>query len=598
MRNVSIKNILMRMNVKVFVMRSIAILCLGVSMAAMVQAQSLEFVMDMVHNNPGEERYVTKYNNPSFLKAEGFNGMVTHWHVNCAITYDNFDPKVAEPKSDERLWIENKAKWIDAKIAECEKAGMDIYPFTDFIVFPDAIWEKYGDSIKRTSDGIGHSIGSKGEARIPDIQRKTTQELLRAQIQGVFSRFPQLDGVMLRFGETYLHDTPYHRGGSPIRKGNEGIQDHITFINILREEICVKQNKKLFYRTWDFGWFHVNPDYYLAVTNAIEPHPNLIFSIKYQEDDFLRMTAFNPTIGIGKHRQIVEAQSRMEAYGKGAHPYYSAYGVINGWPETKYEIKWGSYTGELADPEYPRGMKDVLDRGLLCGVYTWSHGGGWQGPYISNEIWTDLNTYVVSKWGQNPYCSEEELFYLFAEEKLGLSGFDADIFRQISLLSIEAVRKGHCNSYTFNDKWWARDEFFSVASNHKVISSILEKGVEEKVLAEKAEASAMWRQIVALSEQLSLSDSVTQEAIRVSCQYGRIKFELIEQMWILMIEDAKEAEEQNKEIIVNAISRYDALWADWKKLKKSSDQCATLYTDLAFRNKLEGSIRELVERLR
>jgi hypothetical protein len=102
----------------------------------------------------------------------------------------------------------------------------------------------------------------------------------------------------LRFGETYLHDTPYHLGGSPINNDDRlSIADHILLINILRDEVCVKRNKKLFYRTWDFGYrFHNNPDYYLAVTNAIEIHPNLFFSIKYQQGDFHRMTPFNPCL--------------------------------------------------------------------------------------------------------------------------------------------------------------------------------------------------------------------------------------------------------------------------------------------------------------
>ena len=78
------------------------------------------------------------------------------------------------------------------------------------------------------------------------------QELLIAQIDGIFKCFPSLDGLTLRFGETYLHDTPFHLGGSPIRDGKIGINDHILLLNILREEICVKRNKKLFYRTWDF----------------------------------------------------------------------------------------------------------------------------------------------------------------------------------------------------------------------------------------------------------------------------------------------------------------------------------------------------------
>ena len=112
----------------------------------------------------------------------------------------------------------------------------------------------------------------------------------------------------------------------------------------------------VFYRTWDFGNnFHVNPAYYLKVTYAIEPHPNLIFSIKHQAGDFLRMTPFNPTIGIGKHRQIIEVQCQREAYGKGAHPFYVGDGVINGWEEY----------AKIMKPGQPRGLRDVVNTPIL-----------------------------------------------------------------------------------------------------------------------------------------------------------------------------------------------------------------------------------------
>ncbi|WP_310379107.1 hypothetical protein [Flavobacterium sp.] len=576
------------------------LLILVICFPFMLQGQSLEFIMDMVHNNPGEKPYDTKYNDPKFLKSEGFTATTPHWYINCLINYNNFEKGIIPKNSEANKWIVTKAAQVDIKLADFRKEGIDVYPFTDFIVFPNAIWEKYGDSIKRFEKGGSSVIGGKGESMIPDIQRKTTQRLLRAQIAGIFDRFPQLNGIVLRFGETYLFDTPFHKGGSPIRKGREGINDHILFINILREEICVKRNKKLFYRTWDFGYnFHTNPEYYLSVTNAIEPHQNLIFSIKYQQDDFLRMTPFNPTIGIGKHRQIIESQSRMEAYGKGAHPYYSAFGVINGWPETKFEIKEGRFTGNLNNPSNPRGVKDIINSNLLCGVNTWSNGGGWQGPFTTNEIWTDLNTYVVSRWAQNPKRSEEEIFYEFAA-KYNLTGMQADIFRQLALLSIEGVRKGQCNSFTINNKWWSRDDFFSVADNKNVLNQIVKEKKQHKVLAEKTEASAIWRQIEALSNQLTVSDTVTQEAIRVSSTYGRIKYELIEQMWILMIEDtnATVSGTMNDAIVNSALSRYDELWKEWRKLKESSATCATLYTDLAFKNTKTGSIGELVEKLK
>lgn len=495
------------------------------------------------------------------------------------------------------------ASAIDMKLSVCRSAGVAVYAFTDFLVFPNAVWEKYDSFICRTDskNPSATPLGSNMKT-IPDIRRETTQLLLRAQIDGLFRRFPLLDGIMLRFGETYLFDTPFHSGASPLRSGEEGIEDHILFLNILREEICVRRNKKLFYRTRDFGYnFHNNPQYYLAVTNAIEPHPNLIFSVKYQQDDFLRMTPFNPTLGIGRHRQVVEAQSRMEAYGKGGHPYYSAPGAIDGWPETRYEIAFGNgaFTGRLNNPANPRGVKDILKDSLLCGVFTWAHGGGGQGPYIANEIWTDLNTYVMSQWALNPKASEKELFYGFAA-KHGLRGMQADIFREINMLSIDAVRKGQCNSFTINNKWWARDEFFSVSDNKAVISSILKNNLRHKVLAEKAEETAIWLQIEALSQQLTIQDTLLQEAIRVSCTYGRIKYALIEQMWVMMLADAEPASGSSIDAraVRKAIAKYDQLWDEWRRLKASSSQCATLYTDLAFRNETRESIGELVARLR
>ena len=228
---------------------------------------------------------------------------------------------------------------------------------------------------------------------------------------------------------------------------------------------------------------------------------------------------------------------------------------------------------------------------------TWSNGGGWQGPYITHEIWTDLNTYIVSHWAQNTQKTEKELFYEFTEN-LGLDDWNADLFREIAILSIEGVRKGHCNSYSWNDVWWTRDEFFSAAANTNIIHDILKKQLQDKVLAEKAEASAIWLQIEALSKQLSCNDIHLQEAIRVSCTYGRIKYQLIEQMWKIMI--AEGCYQQNIAInnqeIKKVITKYDHLWTEWKSLKQSSPWCATLYTDMAFRNQRKGSIGELVNK--
>lgn len=577
------------MNYKLFIALIANFFCLYV----LGTENSRIYILDMVHNNPGEAPFETAYNNPFFLKEQGFNGSVPHWHINCAIFYNNYDKRLTCRK-EESEWIKLHSDSIKIKLIDFEKARIATYPFTDFLIFPESVWNLYGNEI---SDG-----GSGGRHRKPNIRKKRTQDLLRFQINEIFRTFPEIDGITLRFGETYLHDTPYHMGNSPIGEDINKINDHILLINILREEVCVKWNKKLFYRTWDFRYnFHNNPEFYLAVTNQIEPHPNLIFSMKYQQDDYHRMTPFNPNLGIGKHQQIVESQSRMEAYGKAAHPYYTAKGVIEGWPETIFEIEFGThkFTGKMNDPQSPRGLKDVINTGLICGVVTWSNGGGWQGPYIKNEFWSELNTYVVANWMKQPTRSEEELFFEFANRK-GINGYSAYCFRQLALQSIEGVRKGHANSYTQNNMWWTRDDFFSYVENKNVVEDILKNNLKSRVLAEKAETSAIWLQIEALSRQIESRDKILEEVIKVSSIYGRIKYMLIEVMWKMMIEygEIMGGKTIDKAYIDTLLKDYDSLWNEWRELKAKSEYCATLYTDMAFRNKEKGSIGELVEQLR
>lgn len=59
-------------------------------------------------------------------------------------------------------------------------------------------------------------------------------------------------------------DTPYHAGNSPGGQWTE-------FITFLRNAICVRHKKKLFFRSWD-NWSS-EASVYLGITNPIPPHP-------------------------------------------------------------------------------------------------------------------------------------------------------------------------------------------------------------------------------------------------------------------------------------------------------------------------------------
>ena len=535
---------------------------------------SLPYIIDGVHNNPGEGATTSVFNDPAFVKSLGFNGMAPQWHVQCAITYDSFIKGIVPEGSKERKWILDKQEYIKEKLHEAEKTGMPVYAFTDMMVMPTIILEKYKDQIIKVKDS--NSLSPIHGKLKPDINQELTQKLIRIQIDEIFKTFPELDGLVIRFGETYLFDTPFHTGGSPVeRSGEEGIEGHVKLIQLLKEEICEKRGKKLFYRTWDFkDFFHTNPKVYLAITDQIEPNENLIFSIKHTKGDFHRTFVFNPTLGIGKHQQIVEVQCQREYEGKGAHPDYIAKSVIEGFKEYEY----------LMEPGTPKCLKDIVNNKNIAGVWTWSRGGGWRGPYITNELWPYLNAYVLSHWAQAPDRNEEEIFNEFAG-KIGLKGNDIKLFRQICLLSVDGVFKGRLSEYGDVNLFWTRDEYIhGLDKLASFFDQVLDEGIEEKILEEKEESVKIWEKIEELSEQINSKDEDLNNFLMVSSKYGRIKYEIMATGWEIMLLGYKgdKTGEYDKKTINEAIQRYDGLWEEWKILKDSNPACPTIYKPEGF----------------
>jgi hypothetical protein len=131
--------------------------------------------------------------------------------------------------------------------------------------------------------------------------------------------------------------------------------------------------------------------------------------------------------------------------------------------------------------------------------------------------------------------------------------------------------------------WWARDHFFEEPD----LSDFIKKGLAEKALAEKAESVAMWKRIEQLAREIRFADTNTQEFVEVSSCYGRIKYEIIQQAWIVLLHSKavdKLTGDDQKTIGV-AIAHYDALWKEWRDLVKNHPCSATIYLDLGFDHK-------------
>ena len=507
-------------------------------------------LLHMVHHNPGEPLFKTRLNDPGYIKELGYSGQIPKIQIQCGVTFDKAFPGILPEQSQERLWIERHAHSVRLMMDNARKQGMPIYPFLDMLVIPKPMMDKLGSKMK-----VNGRLS---------IMSETTEKVVRAQMEELFRRFPDIAGITLRHGETYLHDTPYHKGTSPVHTANE----HAKLINILRDEICVKRNKTLIYRTWGFGRnnIHTNSKNYLAATNQVEPHPKLFFSTKHANADYIRGIPFNTTMDKGKHQRIVEVSvNQAGLFGDSSSPYYIAKGVIEGWDEM----------------ENPRGLRDFLKDSRIQGIWIWCYGDGWNGPYFNNELWMEVNEYVMRKYTLDPSKSEEVYFNQFATEELGLKGESLKKFRKLVMLATEASFIGQYTRVIRpwrGLEWWCRDH--GIASFN--VDPMVIKGKIQEAMEEKAKAVKMWKMAEAISKTVSLKDTRDTKFMRVSTTYGRIKYQVFEQVWkieLMLADERLNKKTADKAALITAVKEYDKLFKEWRQLKRDNVCCPTLYFD-------------------
>ncbi|WP_295771088.1 hypothetical protein [uncultured Mucilaginibacter sp.] len=562
------------------------ILWMAFTLRTAAQSSKAQYILDMVHNNPGEELTVSAFNNPAYLQKNGYNGQVFNdfTFAHAAITFDKLNPDIFPFGSVAREWVNNAANKVKANIQKAHKAGMKAYYFTDIIVLPKKLVELYRNDICDANGKIS-------------FKRPKTIDIHRLMLNELFDTFPDLDGLVIRTGETYLNNVPYHTGNNPITQGEAS---HVKLLNLLREEVCVKRHKKIFYRTWSFGGMHDDPQYYLNVVNQINTHPNLVFMVKHTKGDYHRTFDFNPTLMKGRHKQVVEVQCQREYEGKGAYPNYVMNGVISGFEE---------YNVNRPQKEF-KSLNDIRHHPNFAGVWSWSRGGGWVGPYIANEFWCRLNAYVLSHWAGNTSQTEDQVFKQFMIEN-GMSQSSHSAFRQLCLLSARAVLRGHDSAMpTFNSEWvwWMRDEFLagsapnkdstafdSEGTLYKQFTQYYQKGLLKAAVEEKFEAARKWDTIARLSMKIKIRNKSDEEYIRVSSTYGRLLYNIIAEGWNIMAIgfEGDKTSTYDKAKLKAAIIKYDNLWLAYQKLKANNPTCATLYKPYAFVYKAPTYHKEL-----
>ncbi|GAF01950.1 hypothetical protein JCM21142_1573 [Saccharicrinis fermentans DSM 9555 = JCM 21142] len=534
-------------------------LCFSINTIWSQGLENTPFVLDMVHHNPGEEPYVSAYNNPEVIKEMGYNGKVYFLFESpaLAIHWESVDKEILPKGSADREWVDKKAVQIKEMYKAAKAQGIGVYAMSDLVLFPKRLIEKYGmeDTFGNPNDPL-------------------TEKYIRAEIREIFDQFPEMDGLVVRIGETYLHDAPYHRGA--IQNRQDADNTIIPLMKILREEICVQRDKQLIFRTWRS--FDVNLNTYLKVNAAIEPHRNLTISIKHCEGDFHRGNPFSKVIGQGRHKQIIEVQCAREYEGKGAYPNYIANGVINGFEEH-----------ERMPEEMINSLAEFVEKrpDLYAGIWTWTRGGGWNGPYIKNEMWCDVNAWVMAQWANDTKQTEEHILNRYATERIHLKGDDVAKFRNLCLLSADAVVRGRNTTYRDMDTWWTRDQGISWPKTPQ------NEIAQMRNLKQKDESVAMWKKIVKLAKSIHWENEESRQHAIGSALYGLELYEIYRTLVYMSYAEAT----GNDKAVVKWIKAYDKAWANYKKLPSRYDSLATLYTQ-NFKRHIAQNAHEKVNELR
>jgi hypothetical protein len=527
-------------------------------------------VIDMVHHNPGEKPFDSAFTDSRHLKSLGFTGQCFK-HINAVIEYPELKG-APKPSSKESKWLKNLKRQITDEIRQAKEAGLLVFYHVDLFILPRRIVESFkGDLCDPKTGKISFA-------------RPFTRQLHRHLFAEIFDRFPDVDGIIIRVGENYLFDTPYHCGNTAVTYEGEThsqreISEFLELIEFLKEEICGKYNRYLIYRTWDIqnSRFHSNPDFYLGVTDQIPPHRKLLFSIKHTHIDFHRYARWNPCLGKGKHRQLVEVQCQREYEGKGAFPNFSSSGVIDGFPESAQD----------------HNLRRFVKSPYFAGVYSWSRGGGWYGPYITraNEFWVDLNVRYLTRFLQNSDIPESVIFNMIAREDFKLQIEDQHLLYRIAKLSLNAVLGGKfCKVWDTRpaaefDKYptnqWMRDDVLGGWDLlNPVFEFLYQKNLGDEAIREKEQAVALWSLLVSISCELQISENTDlKKTIQASCQYGHRLFSFIASGWKTLYLDY--SKRQGTAVPFNQIEaglRETRLkWKDYARLNSDYGCGATLY---------------------
>lgn len=429
-----------------------------------------------VATNSMELRIGSGETNLERCQEYGYNAIVLG-DITQLAAYETVAPGIVATDTKLQQRIQTRRHHFEADYGRANQLGLAVCLTTDEIELPTVVLDHFRSSV----------VDSKKPRRI-NFQSPEFWELYRAKYREVLKAYPKVAYVIVRTGENYSHLDEGYTGHTVLDKTPDDayFRNMQRLIEETRKVVVDECGRTLIWRTWDLGnnGFHADPAVYDRILAGVHERQGLIFSIKHTQTDFWDYNDFNPMIGRGGVRQIVEFQCAREYEGKGAFP---------------------NYVGAA----HAEAMRRARDLGAI-GVWIWDSGGGWGGPFLKSDRWNRLNVYATTELIRNPDASPRKLAEQWAAEEFGSHA--APKVADMLMLSPECIRKFmYIAPYARDHKGWMpsrnlmRDD---IIRGERVLREnggikILYEGSKQSLdeaLAEKSEAVELAGRMRALFE--------------------------------------------------------------------------------------------------
>ncbi|MEO0963578.1 MAG: hypothetical protein AAFY08_00525 [Planctomycetota bacterium] len=439
--------------------------------------------------NAGEPAIESQYRDPAALRDLGYTGAVLY-----ATTALSGLAKVDQVRSTEiRSWLDAQIAALHAKIDAYRSVGMDVFASLDALVLPKDVIERGGPSMR-----------CRGRTALCPAA-EPAWEAVMAGVRATLRRWPQLTGIVVRFGDHDADRLP-HLAGNDLytphcpRCSGIGRADRITdLVHRYRKVVVEEFDKTLVVRAWNVrpGGLHDHADLASAVAAGLDRKANdgkTIFSFKFTQTDFWRYQPWNPSsLSMGDWPVVYELQCQREFEGKGGVPDWQPPLWRDGMPEV------APPAGGRAKAKKPVvGLADAAKHANVVGLWAWVRGGGWGGPFVGDERWIDANVAAVPQLAKDPARKLGDLADHWLKQRLGIkTGPLRKALRRVLVESPEVVlRAFYLEAYaaTRPDAWhpngdWVQDDNVDAEALWRIIQRLPDAKLDA-VVGEKQDAAA------------------------------------------------------------------------------------------------------------